>query len=86
MPQVFQWFPGIILGPITLPLDEVLQALPPLVEVYLQHLCDLIEVKPVYYIRGRRIIMMLMGSYRWNPGTKEYGVEDWMNLPRVGKF
>jgi hypothetical protein len=33
IPQVFQWFPGIVLRPITLPLDEVLQALLPFVEV-----------------------------------------------------
>jgi hypothetical protein len=63
IPQMFQWFPGIVFGPITLPSDEVLQALPPFVEAYLQHLCDLVEVNFVYYVRGRRV-MVLMGSYR----------------------
>jgi hypothetical protein len=45
---MLQWFPGIILRPITLPLDEILQVLPLFVEVYLQHLCDLVEVNPIY--------------------------------------
>jgi hypothetical protein len=67
-------------------LDEVLQVLPPFVEAYLQHFCDFVEVSPVYYVRGRRIVMVLMGSYRWNPGLKEYGVEDRVDLPGVGKF
>jgi hypothetical protein len=83
---VFQWFPGIVLGPITLPLDEVLQALSQFVEVYLQHLCDFVEVNPVYYVRGRRVVVVLIGSHRWNPGSKTYGVEDRMNLPGIGKF
>jgi hypothetical protein len=30
--------------------------------------------------------MVLMGSHRWNPRLREYGVEDRVNLPRVGKF
>jgi hypothetical protein len=30
--------------------------------------------------------MVLIGSDRRNPGTKEYTVEDQMNLPRIGKF
>jgi hypothetical protein len=86
VPQVFQWFPGIILRSITLPLDEVLQVFPPFVEAYLQHLCNLVEVNPVYHIQGRRVFVVLIGGYRWNPRTKEYSIEDWVNLPRVGKF
>jgi hypothetical protein len=38
--------------------------LPSFVEAYLQHLCVLVEVNPVYYIKGRRVVMVLMGSYR----------------------
>jgi hypothetical protein len=83
---MFQWFPGVVLGSITLPSDEVLQALTPFVEAYLQHLHNLIEVHPVHYIRGRQIVMVLMGSDRRNPGTKKYSIEDRMNLPRIGKF
>jgi hypothetical protein len=64
IPQMFQWFSGVILGSITLRSDEVLQVLTPFVEVYLQHLCNLIEVHPVYHIRGRRVVMVLMGSDR----------------------
>jgi hypothetical protein len=86
IPQVFQWFPGVILGSITLPSDEVLQALTCFVETYLQHLCDLVEVHPIYYVWGRRIVMVLMGSNRRKPGTKKYGVEERMNFPRFRKF
>jgi hypothetical protein len=53
---------------------------------HIQHLCNLIEVNPVYHIQGRRVVMVLMGSHRWNPRMKEYSVENRVNLPRVGKF
>jgi hypothetical protein len=86
IPQMFQWFPGVILRSITLLPDEVLQALTLFVEAYLQHLCNLVEVYPIHYIWRGRIVMVLIGSDRRNPGTKEYGVEDQMNLPQIGKF